>query len=448
MCSPIVQDRSAVGNPGIPCGEIESRERRPTPIPGWTGKASRSALRRDERKAAAGIAAREAITARTRAVELGIGILDCSLFNLTDRDRRTTSRQQSLNLTDAERDRLRRMAVQAEGCGSRWGMFRSFSTEAGVDYETRLACQMACGTRACERCAKTIREREAERLSGPWQLFFTFTLPRQRADKGNAWRWVHGWVERLVRELRRESRIASISDEENEALRKPFSEARREAARRRVRCSSEVRYAWVLEPHKDGYPHVHMVVDAAWIEYAWLRGLWERTIGVSSAWVYGEKVYQVDGVCRYLTKYISKARLSLDILAIMYRRRLWATNLERKERPEPRWFTEESVTSAQAQAAAENGDYAFYGEGWEVVLQKKNAYTMWRRPAQAGAGYEWFSTRKTEEIENGCWENRRRIDVYLTPNKDKKNAIYASDIERIEALAGGYGSLTGDGGDS
>lgn len=416
MCTQSVADRVSRGKPGIPFEELEAREVRTTPIPGWTGKASRSARRRAQREPEKGSEPADYLAASTDALERRLGILDRSLFKVTDGGSRRTHRQHELILTESERARLRLMARQAESCGSRYAMFRGWeSTEAG-DYEVRLACQTRCGTRACPKCYKVIREREQFRVWGPWNLFFTFTVPRGRASKGDCWREVHLWLEGLIREIRRETRIASISDAENEALRKPFSDARRELARSRVKCSGAALYAWVLEPHRDGYPHVHMVVDSEWVDFNWLRETWAASCGVMSAWVYGEKVYQIDGACRYLAKYISKAQLSLDILAIMYRRRLWATNLERKEKPESRWFTEERVTSAQSRDAIEDPESAFAEKGWEYVSGKKNKYAIWRREAISGHGYVWWDhwseaeKHETEDAERYV-NFRRKLNI-------------------------------------
>lgn len=442
MCNPTIADRVSAGNPGLPFGELEARETRTTPIEGWTGKANRSARRRAARAAEDGLAPADYISASTDGLERRLGILDSSLLKVTDGGSRSTVRRSKLILTDAERGRLRHMARQAESCGSRWGMFRGFeSTDAG-DFEVRLACQTACGTRACPKCYQKIREREQFRVWGPWNLFFTFTVPRSRASIGDAWREVHLWIEQLVREMRRESRIATIEDGENAALRKPFSAGRRMQARSRVKGVSQLLYAWVLEPHKDGYPHVHMVVDSEWVDFEWLRETWSRAAGVMTAWVYGERVYQIDGACRYLAKYISKAQLSLDILSIMYRRRLWATNLERPAKPEPRWFTEERVTSAEAYLAAEMEDGAFQGKGWEYVAGKPGKYAMWKRPAEEGEGYN-FADHWEEQASKESEGSERYNTKHLTHSLDSDiNIQYKDDNARIEALTPRYGGLT------
>lgn len=442
MCIPTIAESPRADKSEIPFRELEARETRSTPIEGWTGKASRSARRRAAREAGRAPTPGDYISASADALERRLGILDSSLLKVTDGGTRKAHRRAGLILTEDERSRLRHMAGQAESCGSRWAMFRGWrSTEAG-DFELRLACQTRCGTRACPKCYKAIREREQFRVWGPWKLFFTFTVPRQRASIGDAWREVHIWIEALVREMRRETRIATISDAENDGLKKPFSEERRALARSRVEAATSLLYAWVIEPHKDGYPHVHMVVDCKWIDFEWLRGVWSASCGVMSAWVYGERVYQIDGACRYLAKYISKAALSLDILAIIYRRRLWATNLERPAKPESKWFTEERVSGADAYRAAEMGEKAFAGKGWKLEQAKKGAYAIWTRPAVEGRGYRWEDhwsevegefSRELEDMSQKGMSQHRENGI---------NEIYTTDRERAEVLAARYGVLT------
>lgn len=434
MCTRIIADRVSGGNPEIPFPELEAQEMKTTPIEGWSGAAGKQARKRASRGPEKAVLPGEYLAASTDALERRLGILDSSLLNLTDGGSRRTVRHAELILTEDERARLRHMARQAESCGSRWAMYRGWESGEGGDFEVRLACPTRCGTRACPECYKRIREREAFRVWGPWRLFFTFTVPRARASIADAWREVHIWIEQLVREMRREAYIASIQDAENAELKKPFSDARREVARSRIRTESTLLYAWVIEPHKDGYPHVHMVVDSEWVDFEWLRETWSRASGVMSAWVYGERVYQVDGACRYLSKYISKSTLTLDILAIMYRRRLWATNLERPEKQESKWFAETRISSVEARNAADAEDSAFYDKGWEYVAGKRNKYAIWRRPAKPGFGYVWgdhwepISSNEQEEI--GRYYEKD-ITIHC---KSGINVKYKDDIERIEVL--------------
>lgn len=439
MCTRSVADSPIPGKPGIPFDELEAHERRTTPIEGWSGRASRQARRRDDRKAGESVSPAAYLAAHTDALERRLGILDRSWFNLTDGGSRRTVRHAELILTEAERARLRHMARQAEGCGSRWAMYRGWESGEAGEFELRLACPTHCGTRACPRCYKAIREREQFRVWGPWSLFFTFTVPRERASIGDAWREVHVWIEHLVREMRREAHIASISDADNARLKKPFSDARRAQARARIRAAGPLRYAWVIEPHKTGYPHIHMVVDSEWADFGWLRDTWQRACGVFSAWVYGERVYQVDGACRYLAKYISKAQLSLDILCIVYRRRLWATNLDRPDKPEPKWYSESRISSDDARAAAESGDDAFPEKGWELVSAKRNKYAIWKRPAKPGFGYVWSDHWEQDAAEID-WSDREKYRKHLTYNVfTGENEQYSRDIDRIIAMKRSYG---------
>jgi hypothetical protein len=244
---------------------------------------------------------------------------------------------------------------------------------------------------------------------------------------------VHGWIAALVRELRRETHISLISDDDNSALRKPHSAARRMLARSRIRASEQLKYAWVLEPHQDGWPHVHMVVEPDYVDYTWLRGVWSQCCGVVDAWVYGEQVYSIDGACRYLCKYISKAQLSIEILAILFRRRMWATNLERPENPEPKWFREETVSSEDAWRDAGRGDAWLPEMGWAVMSAKPGGYAMWERLAASEEGYLWTTEKPWDGIDAERAKDACQREPGLVWGGYGVDQAFEGSVERLDA---------------
>jgi len=73
---------------------------------------------------------------------------------------------------------------------------------------------------------------------------------------------------------------------------------------RRRHPGREVEYFAVLEPHKSGWPHVHVVARAPSMDWRELRALWERLTG--SFVVDIRAVRRQAGMARYLCKYLTK----------------------------------------------------------------------------------------------------------------------------------------------
>lgn len=379
MCLPNVTFCDTRGNP-LETPSAPGDDLRPgKPIPGWSqagGPAARKRAARAAREASAGAMAREA---SLNVFGVRPDILDCALFKAPAFDRRLCYRQQAIVLSESERTTLRHMARQAANCGRTWMRFYGYDSVGAADRQLRLVCQSRCGTRACEACAQEIRKREAYRVEGPWELFLTLTVPRERASSGDAWREVHGWIETMTRELRRE--LAWARDE------RPRAPGRRHdnhvdrwlRANQNIQCAGKLEYAWVIEPHADGFPHVHMVVNATWLDYNFLRETWSRSCGAATAWVYGEVVYQIDGACRYLCKYISKSALSIEILAILYGRRLWACSIKAAEKPDPFWFRDDIGGAPVTAAESENAEEWARDNGWKLESSKPGGYALWSR---------------------------------------------------------------------
>ena len=442
MCNQIVTSCDTPDKSGIIPDAVALQRGPDAGIEGWPGASNRATARRTSVEAPGATGAGETCLASSGGLDRRLGILDRSLLKSPDLDTRGIARQQSIYLNEVERERLRSMARNAAACGTKWMAFRGWEPGESFDSELRLVCQAKCGTRACAECSARIRARECHRVAGDWRLFFTFTMPRELCSAADAWRKVHGWVGSITRELRRESRMATIADDENDALKKPFSDAARKLARSRMRGEEKLEYAWVLEPHQDGWPHVHMVVNSAFISYAWLREAWRRAMGATRAWVYGEKVYSIDGACRYLSKYISKATLTPDILAIVYGRRLWACTLKRADKPDPKWFRELGSTSDDARLSSEIGDAWMPEEGWEVREAKRGGYTLWVRPM--AQGYTFGSRRKAarvsmDELEIIEQATRARVGPRYSAGAGD---VFATSTERIESAREKNSTLT------
>jgi len=140
-------------------------------------------------------------------------------------------------------------------------------------------------------------------------------------------------------------------------------------------------YAWVLEPHKSLYPHLHLTSNLLWIDRREWMAKWREITGQDVQHLDVKRVHSTDGICYYIAKYVSKARLTPEILAIMFRRRLWASTLKAKhvehtwtEEQKGAWLRHVDVKDEVVQ------DFAAEG-GWKKVKQLEGVMVAWERPA-------------------------------------------------------------------
>src|SRR6185312_2923854 len=166
-------------------------------------------------------------------------------------------------------------------------------------------------------------------------------------DAHRAWRRVHRALKRWHRELRRELAIAHRVYPGVLERRWRQRRARIDKARSRIRGPAKLEYAWALEAHKDGWPHIHECLNLDWLEFRWARNEWTRCLGVAKAHIDGRVVWDVEGTCRYLSKYIAKGGLTPEILALLRRRRAWASTVPLPDIPDTGYWVEDETRSAE-----------------------------------------------------------------------------------------------------
>ncbi len=288
-------------------------------------------------------------------------------------------RHHQVELTPAQKRIALEMMAAREQCGNTFKAFRGLETRGGIDFDVRLVAQTHCGLRACERCDRMIRRHQRLRMLGPWELFITFTVPREPWTAREAWEGLPACRKVFFRELRRECYHRSRSDM---PAREPYATRAvlaRALANSRIRGPSKLEYAWAVEDHEDGYPHLHTCMNMQWIDYKFIRELWSRSCGVVDAMVRGIKVYAPDGVCWYLSDYVSKGGIPLEILAIMKGKRLWASTLEAEREEEPKWIEEKVFTNNELSNQVQKGCGVGAGDGWNLEYGNSERYGFWSR---------------------------------------------------------------------
>lgn len=297
-------------------------------------------------------------------------------------DTRGQPRHGGLDLTPADRDNARGLLEAAGQCGCTWLALRGWQDGPGDGFDMRAVVQSHCGTRYCEECSKVIRRHQIQRTLGDWSMFTTHTIPAGIHSKREEWDLIYSAGRVFRREVRRESKRRNETSDAKTWRGEYAHIARQALARMRLRGPEKIEYAWALEPHQDGRPHLHMIWNQEWMSFSWIRRIWSAALGMMDARVDGRRVWSKDGICGYLAKYISKRRMSLDILAIIKGRRTWASTLVAPEEEEPKWWRDESVSQEECGREVENMDDTGAEEGWELVAGKPNMYAIWKRPAE------------------------------------------------------------------
>jgi hypothetical protein len=242
---------------------------------------------------------------------------------------RNGPRTADLVLRDSERDYLRRMLSRVSLCergvmtvGRRIALPHSVSDE-------RLTFRPRCRSRACPPCDEKRRALQERRTEGAWRLFLTVGVPTDKWSTREAWWQISGWATSLMNRIRDYGRRGSGRDVVVCPGARWLHNASVMSADPFERQPSLIRYAWVIEPHKSGRPHLHVVVTCDFVASAWLRKVWGQIVGSPVLWCKIRRVRNVSGISRYMSKYISKSRLPLDILSALDGHRMFACTLPR-----------------------------------------------------------------------------------------------------------------------
>lgn len=206
-------------------------------------------------------------------------------------------------------------------CGTHAAVFERRMPAAGVACE-RMAVPLMCGQRMCRDCFARSREVAGERLRGDWRQFLTLTFAHERGAMLHAWRNISKWASKMMACLRRVSKKGE----------EPCSCVGRGkvADHPAVRVEGDrLAFGWVIEPHGTMWPHVHVCINTSWICFDWIRKAWARVTREVVQMVKAIPVYDCNGICRYLVKYLTKADFPDVLLAVLFRKRLWG----RSDRP-------------------------------------------------------------------------------------------------------------------
>jgi len=311
-------------------------------------------------------------------------------------DRRSAPRCTSVVLGHRERERLRTMESRAAACGKHVVAVRRGVLDGGRIRENRMLVPAKCGTRVCPDCDAARRRRESVRVEGRWQRFVTLGIPSGLCRAGTAWRRVSKWVRVLMERFRKEwerkpNKNIFISRKE---LRKVAKE--NEGCNQVERPLPELQYAWCLEPHKSGWPHVHIALNARKIATKWLKRVWGDIVGAEIKFAGNKRVFSIKGVCWYLSKYISKTQFTPEISAIMYRRRQWACTRPDVGKAKSGWELERRKNTECYAAQRKNPELWGRINGWATKLKAESGVVVWERFWNSNDYHNYLANRYKE----------------------------------------------------
>jgi hypothetical protein len=299
-------------------------------------------------------------------------------------------------LSGPERDRLRAQLAKVKTCGWAGMDLRSATYQNRSIEERRLILRMSCGLRVCNRCEARFRSTERNRIVGNWTTFWTFTWPTE-FDMREAWTTAPAAASRLFHAVR--------------------AHVRRCPQLWGLHPDDPFHYAWVLEAQERGAPHIHAVTNVWVPSLPYLWSMWQEVMGGLRSRIDVEEIIHKRNAERYLVKYITKARLTRDIYAIMYRRRVWATTLKLGEQGPSSWervgYLNPGVTHRAIKRSEEFGEDG----GWDLEWARDSVGAQWvrERPAARLIGGRIVPTESIAEAEE------LELDDALRHDEDRRD---------------------------
>jgi len=257
------------------------------------------------------------------------------------------------DLTSSENAWLALQEERMKECCAYVGEFERYSVGAAGIRQHRMFLALPCGARICPRCSEVHRSQKQKRVTGIWGTFITLTYSHNDISCADAWRSVHKWINRFTR-----------------ALRKDYPKE----------SGWKLEYAWVLEPHKDWYPHVHMVTNVPKHDIPRIVELWRNSCRLYVGWVTIKFVTEQNGVCRYLAKYLKKAFIHPLILAILGKRRLFASTTPVEEEESDGWRKKSTMTADECDRWLKEAGPRYIQYGWTMERDVAGVLLEYSRP--------------------------------------------------------------------
>ena len=373
------------------------------------------------------------------------------------------------------------------------------------DGRETAALRMGCGCRDCDRCgyarAAEIRRRIDGVLDARPSIMLTLTLAHEDVDRYEAWGtiaacWRRCW-ERLCRrmpeQLTEKKEQAKGEDRPGNGVgvpegdegkigrgvvysKRPFPIATddgqfqagpapagpwaslepKEVSTPRAKKSTRIPQAWVIEAHRDGYPHMHVALGVAWLgtkghrdgydalhEEWWLACQWVTGRWEAGGWVFISGPREGDRTPgAYLSEYVTKGKNAVpeEVRAYLWgegRRMFGATGAprhretpEEKERRERKgewsWEKLTKSTLARPEARAMAAIWEAGRNGAVTTAWSKIRLRVARRDLRCVTiGTRAYYITHCSNKENGVLEDR----IYATETTDRLGTGEEGEME-------------------
>lgn len=164
------------------------------------------------------------------------------------------------------------------------------------------------------------------------------------------------------------------ADPDQEALRQGRCFARLVKAIRKAHPGKEVAYFAVREATKAGWPHLHVLLRAPYLDWNWLRATWLQISG--SPGVDIRKIYDPTKAARYVAKYIGKSPHQFGTAKRYWSSRGWSLAGDPAPRPGRGWSSLWQRTDTRLGQLAET----YWLRGWTFVRGPSLDYFEARSP--------------------------------------------------------------------
>lgn len=138
-------------------------------------------------------------------------------------------------------------------------------------------------------------------------------------------------------------------------------------------------YAWVIERHKSGFPHMHFLARGAYVDQKWLSQQWQDLTGSPVVWI--EYIRSRTKHVKYLTKYLTKDATKFG----NHKRWHYSQNWIVAPDEIPEVFPDAWWTPTRTQRWQLRDLYTLYG----YLIMQDDACTVLRAPPGGGVDLGW-----------------------------------------------------------
>lgn len=137
---------------------------------------------------------------------------------------------------------------------------------------------------------------------------------------------------------------------------------------RREHPGAEIAYFAVREAHKDGWPHLHVLMRGPYIPWDWLRRTWLAISGSPGCDI--RKIYNPARCARYVAKYVGKSPHKFASCKRYWSSKGWHLDGTADEAPDLSWDSSWTIVDERLSALAQT----YWLKGYEILKGPSLSY--------------------------------------------------------------------------